>query len=326
MNPLVDRHLMPFPLTPLRLTDQYRLDRAMAGMATGRNTSLAAWSFPSHYIWKDLFTYSWAEIDGWWCLFAEYADGIFMPLPPLGPHAANGLLCHTFQQVLHRVLDFMDTRNHGTRVTRIENIPAGLKEELEAWGLNVTAKDPDYLYHTSHLVQLKGNAYKSQRAAYNRCIRTRRIRIAPYRITDRDACLALFQRWMGQKEDVLFPGSAPHEDVACMMLRDAAKAHRVVLQEFRELGLIGRVVWVDGSLKAYTFGYPRSRDMFCVLLEVADRSVYGLAQYLFREFCREFQQYPLINTMDDSGLPRLARAKMAYHPCQLVSNYIAQPS
>jgi hypothetical protein len=79
-------------------------------------------------------------------------------------------------------------------------------------------------------------------------------------------------------------------------------------------------------VKAYAFGYPRSSEVFCVLLEVADRSVYGLAQYLFREFCREVKQYSFVNTMDDSGLPGLARAKRAYHPCQLISNFIAQPS
>ncbi len=78
--------------------------------------------------------------------------------------------------------------------------------------------------------------------------------------------------------------------------------------------------------KRIPFGFPLSLEVFCVLLEVADRSIYGLAQYLFREFCREFQSYPWMNTMDDSGLPGLARTKLAYHPYQLVPNYIAQTS
>jgi hypothetical protein len=141
---------------------------------------------------------------------------------------------------------------------------------------------------------------------------------------DRDGCLALFLRWINQKEEIAVPQVGAHADIARVMLHDAVSAHRVVLQEYRELGLKGRVVWVDGSIKAYAFGYPRSSQVFCILLEVADRSVPGLAQYLFREFCRAIQQYPFVNTMSDSGLPSVARTKHAYRPTQLVPNYIAQ--
>lgn len=313
-------------LSPLTLKDRFRLDQNVSATLIGGNTPLATWSFPPHYIWKDLFTYSWADIDGWWCLFAEYSDGIFMPLPPVGPRSEIGSSgSSSFKDVLGQAIEFMDSRNRGSQVTRIENIPADLKEEMQQWGYILTPKDPDYLYRTADLIQLKGNPYKSQRAAYNRFVRAHRIRMTPYRIMDRDACFALFYRWVNQKEEIPFPRSGTNEEVARLMLRDAAGAHRVALQDYQGLGLTGRIVWVDGSVKAYTFGYPRSLEVFCVLLEVADRSVYGLAQYLFREFCREFQQYPFVNTMDDSGLPGLAKAKRAYHPCQLVPSYIAQP-
>jgi hypothetical protein len=317
---------MALALNPLTIKDQHRLQQSIASTMIGRDTPLATWSFPPHYIWKDLLTYSWTDIDGWWCLFAEYPDGIFMPLPPVGPRSEIASSSGSpFKGVLSQVIEYMDTRNSGSKVTRIENIPAGLKEKIQQWGYTLTPKDPDYLYHTANLIHLKGNPYKSQRAAYNRFVRAHRIRLSPYRLIDRDACFALFHRWVHQKEDIPPSRSGPGEEVARLMLRDAASAHRVALQEYRDLGLTGRVVWVDECVKAYTFGYPRSREVYCVLLEVADRSIYGLAQYLFREFCREFQQYPFVNTMDDSGLPGLARAKRAYHPCQLVPNYIAQP-
>lgn len=318
---------MSIHLSPLTVNDQARLNQAISSTCIGGKTPLSTWSFPPHYIWKDLFTFSWTDIDGWLCLFAEYPDGIFMPLPPVGPCSEIGNPSSSpFKDVLSQVIEYMEIRNHGSNVTRIENIPADLKEEIQQWGYAVIPKDSDYLYRTADLIHLKGNAYKSQRAAYNRFARAHRIWIAPYQIIDRDACFTLFHRWVHQKEDIPASRSGPNEDMARMMLRDAASAHRITLQEFRELGLTGRIVWVDGAVKAYTFGFPRSPEVFCVLLEVADRSVYGLAQYLFREFCREFQAYPLVNTMDDSGLPDLARTKLAYHPCQLVLNYIAQPS
>ena len=318
---------MSIHLSPLTINDQVRLSQAIAATCIGGKTLLATWSFPPHYIWKDLFTYSWTDIDGWLCLFAEYSDRIFMPLPPVGPRSEIGCSSGSpLKDVMRQVIAYMEIRNRGSKVTRIENIPAELTEEIQQWGYTVTSKDSDYLYRTADLIHLKGNPYKSQRAAYNRFVRAHRIRLAPYRIIDRDACFALFHRCVYQKEDIPLSRSGPNQDVARLMLRDAASAHRVALQEYRELGLTGRIVWVDGSVKAYTFGYPRFPEIFCVLLELADRSVYGLAQYLFREFCREFQSYPLMNTMDDSGLPSLGRTKLGYHPCQLVPNYMAQPS
>jgi uncharacterized protein len=62
-----------------------------------------------------------------------------------------------------------------------------------------------------------------------------------------------------------------------------------------------------------------------VLLEIADRSIPGLASYLFREFCREAYERGaiLINTMDDSGLETLRQSKQAYHPLRTVNSYIA---
>jgi hypothetical protein len=109
------------------------------------------------------------------------------------------------------------------------------------------------------------------------------------------------------------------------MLADAESAHRDALSNADALGLVGRVVQVDGAVGAYTFGYARSPSVFCVLLEVADRTVTGLAQFVFREFCREAvdQGFECINTMDDSGLPHLAAAKRAYHPVRLVPSFIA---
>ncbi|MGD9852084.1 MAG: DUF2156 domain-containing protein [Nitrospirales bacterium] len=316
---------MSLQLTRLTVKDQFRLHQTIVNTLIGGKTPLAAWSFPVHYIWKDLFSYHLAELDGWICFFAKYSDGIYMPLPPLGPRSGVGSsTASPLQQILRRVMDWMNDENKGSEVTRIENIPGELKEEIQAWGYRLTPKDSDYLYCTADLVALKGNPYKSQRAAYNRFLKSHRLRLGPYQMLDRDNCLALFQRWVYQKEEIPLSRQGPNEEIARLMLRDSAKAHRVVLNEYRELGLTGRVLWVDGSIRGYTFGFPRSREVFCVLLEVADRSVYGLSQYLFREFCREFHQYPFINTMDDSGLPGLARAKRAYHPCQMVENYIAQ--
>jgi hypothetical protein len=60
------------------------------------------------------------------------------------------------------------------------------------------------------------------------------------------------------------------------------------------------------------------------MLEVADRSVPGLAQWLFRETCRVAikQGATYINAMDDGALPGLRKAKLAYRPTAVIENWV----
>jgi hypothetical protein len=213
----------------------------------------------------------------------------------------------------------MRERNKGSAISRVENVPEESKADFEALGYRLALKDPDYLYRAADMATLAGERYKSQRAACNQLVRRHQVHYASYQNQDREGCAALYRRWVMQQE------ARDLDPIARQMLKDAEGAHREACSSPDALGLVGRVVWVDGAIGAYTFGYPRSREVFCVLLEVADRSINGLAQFIFREFCREAAQsgFVFVNTMDDSGLERLRWSKRGYHPCRLLSNYIA---
>ena len=298
-------------LTPLTLDDRSLVERALASTKLTAAMPLAAYAFASHMIWRALFSYRWAELAGHLCLFAEHADGLFLSLPPLGPGPLSEPLSQAFS--------LMRERNRGSRVSRVENVSEDLRPSFEEIGYQVKPKDPDYLYHTRDLTRLVGDRYKSQRAACNRFVRERRSRVEPYQDAARGACLALFREWAAHKTTMGLDAVAQH------MLADAESAHREVLTHHRALGLVGKVVWVEDVIRAYTFGYELLPSVFCVLVEVTDHRISGLAQFVFREFCREAagRGYEFVNTMDDSGLPSLARSKEAYHPCRLIPNYVA---
>jgi hypothetical protein len=59
-------------------------------------------------------------------------------------------------------------------------------------------------------------------------------------------------------------------------------------------------------------------------LEVADRTIPGLAQYVFRDTCRKAfsEGAEFINTMDDSGLSGLRLSKEVYHPLMRMQSYV----
>jgi len=298
---------VPAPLVhPFTLEDRRWFD-ALIAVGEARDP-LAAYSFPYHFVWKDLFTYEWVELQEHRCLFAGNQDGSFLTLPPLGPDPCGPAMSQAFA--------FLAERNKTPAVTRIENVPTNLAERCRALGYRVVPKGPDYVYRRADLVGLHGDPYKSQRVDYNHCVKQAHPRYRTFQPKDDKACLALFRHWQqGVKHD----GAS---DLAMHLAADAESAHRRGISQAAELGLLGRVVEVEGHVAAYTFGYPLTPSTFCVLFEIADREVKGLGTYIFRELCRELESYELINTMDDSGLEGLRRAKLAYHPLRLIESYI----
>jgi hypothetical protein len=298
-------------LHPLTLDDRRWVEPLLFGnLPAGQ--PLAAYSFPFHVIWQGLFRYEWLELEGHICLMASNTEGSFLVLPPLGPDP-GGL-------AMVRAFEFLSNRNQTAAVTRIENVPEALAARGRVGGYRVVPKGPDYLYRREDLAALKGDRYKSQRVAFNHCFKNSSPTIRDYRPDDMEVCLSVFREWKA--------GVAEGEgaDFARHMAADAESAHQLALRHAADLDLVGRVVEVGGRVAGYTFGYPLSESVFCVLLEITDRRVKGLSQYIFREFCRKLEPYEYINTMDDSGLDGLRRAKLAYHPIKLVESYIISPA
>ena len=298
----------------LELADRARFETAAAANPLPPEIVSSAWSFANHYLWRRVLAYSWADLDGCLCLFAESPDGVFMPAPPLGPGSGPN------RTVIATLFSWMNRRNGRSPVTRIESVPATWKAELEAWGYRVVPKEPEYLYRASDLVDLRGDAYKSQRTSYNQFCRVYQPTTTPYQPTDAPDCAALYQEWQGRKS------RQAQDESARYCLEDSRSFHMGLLADAESLGLAGHVVRVDGRIRAYTFGGALSQEVWCVLAEITDRSMPGLAEYVFRESVRSAQAhgYRFINTMDAFGLPSLTRSKQAYHPVHQVRTYIVQ--
>lgn len=297
-------------LKPLTAQDRGRVEAALAATRPILSTPPAAFSFAGQYLWHSLLDYSWAEIDRHLCIFAASPDGLFMALPPLGPGP--------LRPPLEAALRYMRIRNRGARSTRIENVPEVYLPEMAKLGLLHRAKEPDYVYRAEDLAHLPGDRYKSQRAACNRFERDYLSTCEPYQPSHREACLELFRTWRSQKE------TSDVDQWGRLLLADAASAHEVALTDPQAAGLVGAVVKVEGVVRAYTFGMWLTPTIFCVALEVTDRTIPGLAQFIFRECCRAAlaRGAEYINTMDDAGLPKLAKSKQSYHPAAMLPNFI----
>lgn len=296
-------------LEPLTLQTQPIFERYARRGCPG----LSHYSFAPLYIWREHFAFYWTLIAEHLCIFAKQAEDYFMPILPMPctPEA------RVYGDVIEQAYRFMLETNRNPHIARIENVPAEMLDFFEARGFCASLKESEYLYETALLAGLRGIPFKGQRHAYNVFRRQHPlVELLPYRAADREPCFALYDRWHAER------AVRYEDDIYRAMLEDSRSAHRLGIANAEALGLVGRVVRIDGDVRGYTFGYPLNRWTFCVLFEIADLSVKGLPQFMYREFCKELMEtYRWVNAMSDSGLENLKRVKESYRQTELLRSY-----
>lgn len=311
--PHLTGRLAPAPvdpqLRPLVVSDAPYFEEAIERSHLRSPDMPAAFAFQYHYIWTSLLPYWWMESKNTLFLFAHSPDGWFMPLPPLGSGPLDEAVDHAFA--------LMRQWNGPSPVSRIERVMSSQRTQLLRDGYRFLKQEGDYVYSAAALAALAGDRFKSQRALCNRVEREHRVESEPYRATHQTPCMDVYRRWTNQKR------RGNLDEMGRFLLEDAEAAHARVLQEHERIGVSGTVVRVDHAIAAYTFGYWLTPCTWCVLMEVADRAISGLAQWVFRDTCRIAiaQGAVTINAMEDAGLPGLRATKLAYHPTVVLDTW-----
>ncbi|MFA5092375.1 MAG: phosphatidylglycerol lysyltransferase domain-containing protein [Candidatus Omnitrophota bacterium] len=269
---------------------------------------LAVFSFANIYIWRCLYKINWVILEDSLCIFFQDAVGCFMYLPPLAREIKPAVIKASFS--------VMDGINKNKSISRIENIPEKDLANYRALGYLVNDKYPDYLCARNDLANLRGNKYKSQRAAYNYFIKHYDFVCQKLKLTDRAPCLALFNFWAKARK------AHSNDDLYCAMLDDNYKVIKEAFVNYQKLDFQGVVVRINKKISAFSFGYSLNKDTFCILYEITDLTIKGLAPFIFRQFCQDLKTYKYINIMDDSGLENLRKVKLSYKPMCLEPAYI----
>lgn len=271
---------------------------------------LSVYAFENIYIWKSLFDIKWQIINDGLCVFFKDNIGTFLYLTPLAKENSPA--------VIDEVFGIMDKQNRNKDISRIENAEEKDIPFYRSCGLDFRIKSYDYLCSRIELAQLKGNKFKSKRAAFNFFTKHYDFEYAPFSTKDKAECLKLYKLWMNSRK------GKSRGPIYNYMLQDSQSALKIALDNFPLLGLSGKVVKSKGKIKGFTFGFPLNKDTFCILFEITDLSVKGLPQFIFARFCKELKDYKYINIMDDSGLENLKKVKLSYRPVRLAPSFIVK--
>ncbi len=293
-------------LNPLSLKDKNLVNDFLRLNRHG----LSVYAFENIHIWNRLYDILWEIIDDNLCVFFNDKIGCFLYLAPLGKQISI--------KAVNEAFSIMDRYNNNKDISRVENIEEKDVDLFKAWGYKCNVKPCDYICARADLVNLRGDKFKSKRASCNYFTKNNKFEALLFSLEHKEECLALYELWQGQRkakaEDKLYQA----------MLEDSRVCLETLLDNYKDLDVIGKLVKIDGRLAAFSFGYELNSDIFCILYEITDLSVKGLAQFIFREFCRELPDYKYINIMDDSGLENLKQVKLSYHPVKLEPAYIVK--
>jgi len=285
-------------------------------------------TFTNIYIWSDLFNILWKIIDGNLCVFYEYKNEFNMLLPPIVIPAPAVELA---KPDLNRGGWYIrQPRKDGSVIGRIENIAEDEIESFKKLGLKIHKNTNEYIYLTKDIAELKGNKFASHRAAKNNFTKNNKFTYRPFEITDIDECLALYSRWAKIKMGTgLKPVPIFRDSVYQQLMHESFSAQKKAMLGYEELGLIGRVVEINGKIQAYTFGFEMGRPQgaaptYCIIFETTDITIKGISQFIFSSFAQELYGLGVkyINAMDDSGLQNLRKTKLSWHPYKVLTNYI----
>ncbi|MEZ4448806.1 MAG: phosphatidylglycerol lysyltransferase domain-containing protein [Nannocystaceae bacterium] len=269
---------------------------------------LSDYSFANNVVWQSHRRLLYTVVEGCVCLLSLRGGVLSMWLPPLGPDDRA-------VEAMDACIALMIEHNAPTAGFEIACVHEGLLEAFygaTAWrdAYAVIANPPDYLYSTSELIELRGNAYKSKRNDINQLLRAHAdVRLDALGPEHQGEVAELCELWLAQRR--IDEGSLDE------LALEESHAILYAVDHMDALGLTGLRLLVDGRTEAFILGERLLPDVGHVLFEKSNRDRRGAAQLIFREYCRTLGGCARINTGDALGSDGLARNKESYRPLAL---------
>lgn len=198
------------------------------------------------------------------------------------------------------------------RLYGVDSAHKELLEELypEKFAFASARSTMDYIYLCSELATLPGRRFQPMRNLINQFKAAHSYSFEAINTTNIDHCKELNSRWcLGKSID-----SSDPEQLALQRMFD----------HFDSLNIEGWILYADAKPSAFTIGSAVGCDTFCIHIEKADATIKGAAAMINTLTAQALQpRYKYINREEDMGIPGLRKAKLSYHPVQLLAKYSA---
>lgn len=262
-------------------------------------------SFSNLFMWRAHYGFLCSTYEKWLLVIGGNNGNGIQALQPIGPPSRS--------DVARKLLEWINAEK-GVDEPHIDRADSRFVSELAGVpGFEIEpARDHfDYVYNTRDLIELSGKTYRAKRNHLNYLLRTLKPAYEPMDESHIAECVELSRNWCETR--------TCEEDLS---LEGEGDATREALSHFRDLGLEGGVITINGRVEAFALGELLNPATVVVHIEKANTEIRGLYALINQQFCeRRWSDVPAVNREQDLGEPGLRRAKLSYNPDHLVEKY-----
>lgn len=271
--------------------------------------SACEYVFANNLIWAQVYDVQVGEVCG--CGVVRYRDhGDFEYSFPFGGGDQKAAI-----EILRGIC-----AAHGHRLS-LNPIEGKDRDKLIRWFPGVfeveTDRDAfDYVYTVEKLSALKGRKLHGKRNHIARFMDDGDWRYESMSEQNIDECRKMAKEWISLRAEKW------NEDMEQEM-----KVLEVAFSHFKELGLVGGILYKQEKIVAFTIGEQLNSDTLVVHFEKAYPNLQGAYPMINQQFVlHEAQDFTYVNREDDAGDPGLRKAKLSYYPDLLLEKYCARES
>lgn len=277
---------------PIALADKQLLDALFALL----QPRISEFTFANLYLFRKAHAYRLSMVNDALVILGQGYDGVLYFLPPL-----NGSVHDALNRLLEAGMTLYGAdESFVSAYLQRDNVE--IVEDRDSF---------DYLCLRQDLAELPGNRYHKKKNRINYFFRRHECKVELYTDRHRDGCLELLGEWRRIRGEI-----------ESNSLELEAEATAEALNMIVPLGLAGVVALAEGKVRAFALGERLNDDTSVCHFEKADPFLDGLYQLIDREFCRLlFTDCVYVNREQDLGEPNLRKAKLSYHPLELVRKF-----
>ena len=176
----------------------------------------------------------------------------------------------------------------------------------------------EYIYNIDDLAYLQGPKYHSKRNEVSLFFRKYKDDLCIKLIGDEDInnIKQLFNAWI----------EIDDKRNANPQLLFENKELLIALENYKELNLIGTVIYIQNDLAGFVIGTKLNNDYVDEMIEKGDikyKGVYKVLNSEFPKMCME-QNFKYVNFEEDLGVEGLRNMKKLYHPSHYIKKFIAR--
>jgi len=256
------------------------------------------YSFPSLYLWNDIYHYKLSFFNDWLIVFDTRSDYILMPM---GEDI-------TLSGLLNLSISLKQDGYSGD----ISNVPPEFIDEHPElnhyYDIENERELAEYIYTTEKLFALRGKKLRKKKNLISQFFRNYPdYQVRPMDPNVRKDCLAMVETMLAENLDV----------------RKSILEETIVMKKgfksFDSIPLEGIAIYIGNDIESrlvcFSVYSRLNRDVFTIHFEKANYSCCGATQIINWETAKELKdKCRYINREQDLGIPGLRQAKLSYEP------------